>query len=88
MAELNIGIIIGSTHEGRVSPQVAQWVKEIADQRGDAKYTVIDIADYKLPLLGEAEQDASGAQAWSEAIAKRMDLCSSYKNTIIPLQAL
>jgi len=71
MAELNIGIIIGSTREGRVSPQVAQWVKEIADQRGDANYTVIDIADYKLPLLGESGQDASGAQAWSEVIAKQ-----------------
>lgn len=71
MATLNIGIIIGSTREGRVSPQVAQWVKEIADKRGDANYTVIDIADYKLPLLGEAGADASGATAWSEAIAKQ-----------------
>ena len=71
MATLNIGIIIGSTREGRVSPQVAQWVKEIADKRGDANYTVIDIADYKLPLLGETGADASGAAAWSEAIAKQ-----------------
>lgn len=71
MATLNIGIIIGSTREGRVSPQVAQWVKDIADKRGDANYTVIDIADYKLPLLGEAGADASGAAAWSEAIAQQ-----------------
>lgn len=69
MAELNIGIILGSTREGRVSPQVGQWVKEIADKRGDANYTVIDIADYDLPLLGTAE--APGAQAWSEIVAKQ-----------------
>lgn len=69
MTKLNIGIIIGSTREGRVSPQVAEWVKEIADKRGDANYTIIDIADYKLPLLGEAGADASGAAAWSESIA-------------------
>jgi len=69
MTKLNIGIIIGSTREGRVSPQVAAWVKEIADKRGDANYTIIDIADYKLPLLGEAGADASGAAAWSESIA-------------------
>ena len=69
MAELNIGIILGSTREGRVSPQVGQWVKEIADKRGDANYTVIDIADYNLPLLGTA--DAPGAQAWSEIVAKQ-----------------
>lgn len=68
MTKLNIGIIIGSTREGRVSPQVAAWVKEIADKRGDANYTVIDIADYKLPLLGEAGGDASGAAAWSQAV--------------------
>ncbi len=71
MAKLNIGIILGSTREGRVSPQVGVWVKEIADKRGDANYTIIDIADYKLPLLGEEGGDASGAAAWSEIIAKQ-----------------
>ena len=68
MEKLNIGIIIGSTREGRVSPQVAAWVKELADRRGDANYTIIDIADYKLPLLGEPGANASGAVAWSEII--------------------
>ncbi|WP_199203771.1 NADPH-dependent FMN reductase [Sporosarcina sp. P16b] len=71
MTKLNIGIILGSTREGRVSSQVGAWVKEIADQRGDANYTVIDIADYALPLLGESGGDASGAAAWSEIIAKQ-----------------
>ncbi|WP_290830540.1 NADPH-dependent FMN reductase [Exiguobacterium sp.] len=69
MTKLNIGIILGSTREGRLSPQVGNWVKELADNRGDANYTIIDIADYKLPLLGEKDGDASGAAAWSEAIA-------------------
>lgn len=71
MEKLNIGIILGSTREGRLSPQVGNWVKELADKRGDANYTIIDIADYKLPLLGEAGVDASGAAAWSEAVAKQ-----------------
>ncbi|WP_248513151.1 NADPH-dependent FMN reductase [Sporosarcina sp. NCCP-2222] len=71
MTKLNIGIILGSTREGRVSPQVGAWVKKVADQRGDANYTIIDIADYKLPLLGEPGGDASKAGAWSEAIAKQ-----------------
>ncbi|MFD2627548.1 NADPH-dependent FMN reductase [Oceanobacillus kapialis] len=69
--KLNIGIILGSTREGRLSPQVGNWVKELADQRGDANYTVIDLADYKLPLLGESGADASGAAAWAEVIAKQ-----------------
>lgn len=71
MTNLNIGIILGSTRDGRVSPQVGAWVKELADQRGDANYTVIDIADYKLPLLGEPGSDASGAAAWSEIVGKQ-----------------
>lgn len=71
MTNLNIGIIIGSTREGRVSPQVANWVKEIADKRGDANYTIIDLANYKLPLLGEPGGDASGATAWSQAVGQQ-----------------
>lgn len=66
MSNINIGIIIGSTREGRLSPQVAQWVKEVADARGDANYSVIDIADYNLPFLGTA--DAPGAADWSKAV--------------------
>lgn len=62
---LNIGIIIGSTREGRVSPQVAEWVKKVADKRGDANYTIIDIADYNLPFLGTA--DAPGCSRLVES---------------------
>lgn len=69
MTPLNIGIILGSTREGRLSPQVGDWVKGLADKRGDANYTIIDIADYKLPLLGENGGDASGAAGWSQAVA-------------------
>lgn len=69
MTKLNIGIILGSTREGRVSPQVGAWVKEVADKRGDANYEIIDIADFKLPFLGEPGADNSGVAAWSEKIA-------------------
>ena len=34
---LKIGIVLGSTRQGRVSPQVGEWVKGIADKRGDAE---------------------------------------------------
>lgn len=69
--KLNIGIIMGSTREGRVSPQVAAWVKEIADQRNDANYEVIDVKSYKLPLLGESD-DSTGIQKWQETL-NRLD---------------
>lgn len=64
--KLNIGIILGSTRQGRVSPQVGSWVKEIADKRGDANYEIIDIAEFKLPFLGE--EDSPGIAAWNEKL--------------------
>lgn len=68
-AKLKIGIILGSTRKERVSPQVGAWVKEIADKRGDADYEIVDIADYKLPFLGEGTGDEPGIAAWNEKIA-------------------
>jgi NAD(P)H-dependent FMN reductase len=68
MTKLNIGIILGSTRQGRVSPQVGEWVKGIANQRGDANYEIVDIADFKLPFLGEA--DAPGIAAWNEKLSE------------------
>lgn len=65
--KLSIGIILGSTRPARVSPQVGDWVKEIADGRGDANYELIDIVDYNLLFLG----DPAGAEPlkkWSEKI--------------------
>ena len=66
---LKIGIILGSTREGRVSPQVGEWVQGVAEKRGDAAYEIIDIADFKLPFLGELGGDTSGVAAWSEKVA-------------------
>lgn len=65
---LKIGIILGSTREGRVSPQVGEWVKKLADARKDATYEIIDIADFNLPFLGDPNGDPSGIARWSEKI--------------------
>ena len=51
MTKLKIGIILGNTRQGRVSPQVGEWVKSIADKRGDAEYEIVDIANYNLPFV-------------------------------------
>jgi len=69
MNQLNIGIILGSTREGRVSPQVGAWILEQAKKRGDANYEIVDIKDFKLPLLGESS-DIGPATRWSQTLAK------------------
>lgn len=68
MSKLNIGIILGSTRQGRLSPQVGEWIKSVADKRGDANYEIVDIADFKLPLLGEADATEQ-ATAWNTKLA-------------------
>ncbi|MBS4196342.1 NADPH-dependent FMN reductase [Lederbergia citri] len=67
--KLNIGIILGSTRQGRVSPQVGEWVKGIADKRGDANYEIVDIADFNLPFLGTTDGTEPGIAAWNAKLA-------------------
>jgi len=68
-SKLKIGIILGSTRQGRVSPQVGEWVKRIADQRADADYEIVDISDYNLPFLGTTDGTEPGIAAWNEKLA-------------------
>ena len=49
---LKIGIILGSTREGRVSPDVGQWVYEQAKDRTDVSYEIVDIKSFDLPFIG------------------------------------
>lgn len=67
--KLKIGIILGSTRQGRVSPQVGEWVKGIADKRGDADYEIVDISDYNLPFLGTTDGSEPGIAAWNQKLA-------------------
>ena len=70
-----IAIILGSTRPGRNGEAVANWVYDIAKQRDDAEYELVDIADYNLPHLDEAIPPSLGQYsqphtlAWAEKIA-------------------
>lgn len=50
---MKIGIILGSTRPGRNGEAVAKWVDGLAQKRTDATFELVDVADYKLPLLDE-----------------------------------
>jgi NAD(P)H-dependent FMN reductase len=70
-----IGIILGSTRPGRNGEAVAKWAHQIASQRTDAEFELVDLLDYKLPHLDEAMPPAMGqytqphTQAWAAKIA-------------------
>ena len=48
-----IGIILGSTRPNRNGEQIARWVYDVASQRGDAQFELIDLLDYPLPHMDE-----------------------------------
>ena len=50
---LKIAIVVGTTRPGRKAEAVAHWVHDIARQRGDAEFEVVDIQAFDLPLLDE-----------------------------------
>ncbi|HZK05470.1 MAG TPA: NAD(P)H-dependent oxidoreductase [Actinomycetaceae bacterium] len=49
-----IAIVTSSVRPGRQSLAVANWVKSLADQRDDATFEIVDIADFDLPAWQEA----------------------------------
>jgi NAD(P)H-dependent FMN reductase len=75
-----IAITIGSTRPGRNGQTVAEWLFDIASQRSDADYELIDIADYHLPHLDEAAPLSLGqyTQPHTLAWARTIDSFDEY----------
>lgn len=70
-----IGIILGSTRPNRNGEQVAKWVYDIASQRDDAEFELVDLLDYPLPHMDEPLPPSLGqyqndhTKQWAEKIA-------------------
>jgi NAD(P)H-dependent FMN reductase len=70
-----IGIILGSTRPNRNGEQVATWVYDIAAQRTDAEFELVDLRDYPLPHLDEPLPPSLGqyqnehTRQWADKIA-------------------
>src|SRR4029079_993761 len=71
---LSLAIVIASTRPGRVGPSVAAWALEAARDHGGFEPTLVDLADYNLPLLDEPEHPSlkkyhhDHTKRWSETI--------------------
>lgn len=71
----HIGIVIGSTREGRFGDQPARWMHEIARQRTDLSFELIDMRDHPLPFFNEPMPPAwapvqnEAARRWAEKLA-------------------
>jgi NAD(P)H-dependent FMN reductase len=72
---IRVGIIVGSTRPGRKAEVVALWVYDIAKQRSDAEFELVDIREFNLPLLDEPVPAAAGkySQPHTKAWAAKID---------------
>jgi NAD(P)H-dependent FMN reductase len=74
VSEVRIAIILGSTRPGRRGEPVARWVLEQTAARGDARYELVDLADFALPHLDEPMPPSMGryefehTKRWSDTI--------------------
>src|SRR5437870_13110683 len=72
---LRVGIIAGSTRPGQKATTIAKWVHETLKSRQDAEFEVVNIEDYKLPLLDEPvsptmhQYSKAHTKTWSAKIA-------------------
>lgn len=66
-----IGIVIGTTREGRFGDVPAQWILHQASARTDLDFEIVDLRDYPLPFLGP---ESPAYQRWSE----KMDELDGY----------
>ncbi|GAB7546083.1 MULTISPECIES: NADPH-dependent FMN reductase [unclassified Cupriavidus] len=73
--QLRIGIIVGSTREGRFGDKPARWIHEIARQRSNLDVELIDLRDHPLPFFDEPMSPAwapvknEAALRWADKLA-------------------
>jgi NAD(P)H-dependent FMN reductase len=69
---LEIAIIVGSTRPGRNGAAVSEWAFDIARRRADARFELLDVADFNLPILDEGPP--------AMMLDKRLDLANQYSH--------
>ncbi|MCW2876194.1 MAG: NADPH-dependent reductase [Sphaerisporangium sp.] len=72
---IKIAVVLASTRPGRRGEPVANWVLKHASQREDARFDLIDLAEFDLPDLDEPLPPATGrythdhTNSWAQTIA-------------------
>ena len=55
---LKLQTIVCSTRPGRIGPSIGQWFNDHANQQGSFESTLVDVADYNLPVFDEPHHPA------------------------------
>jgi NAD(P)H-dependent FMN reductase len=70
MKKPRIGIIISTTREGRFGDKPARWIFDIASERTDLDFEIVDLRNFLLPLLGETDSPACDGSSKSEVVPR------------------
>jgi NAD(P)H-dependent FMN reductase len=76
MSKLKIAIIVSTTRAARFGHKPAQWVQNIAAQRGDIDAEIVDLRDFPMPFFDEVASNAwvpsqdPIAQRWQKKVAE------------------
>lgn len=74
MSKPKIGVILGSTREGRFGEKPANWIVELGKHRPELEFEIVDLRDFPLPFFGEQGSPvhvgpADEASAWRKKLA-------------------
>lgn len=76
MTNPKIAIILSSTRQSRFADKPAQWLYEIATQRSDLDFELVDLRDFPMPFFDEVASNAwtpstnPVAQRWQQKVAE------------------
>ncbi|WP_286220980.1 NADPH-dependent FMN reductase [Marinobacter apostichopi] len=71
---LKLQTIICSTRPGRVGPSIAKWFNDFANANGNFESTLVDLADFQLPVYNEPNHprlqkyEHEHTKAWSKSV--------------------
>lgn len=66
---LKVGIVLGSTREGRASEDVGKWVLDKTKTVKDVEFEIVDIKEYELPFLGTTN-DQTSVEKWNKKLSE------------------
>jgi NAD(P)H-dependent FMN reductase len=72
---LKLQIVVCSTRPGRVGPSVAHWFRDFAVGHGQFDVTLVDLADFNLPMYDEPHHpslqkyEKEHTKRWSASVA-------------------
>lgn len=68
---MKLGIIIGTTREGRQTVRQAKWVLKTAQLDSDVQAELVDLADYPMPFFAEPVSPRYNPERVADAVAQK-----------------